>query len=516
MESEKPKESNTVKPKAKPSTESDLFKAFHEAFEAEKEIELKIALAIEFMRKVLSQPNGVSLKDFWDAKKLCGPLFKEQMNPIKRNHLWTEYTELADEARRLKEIIDEQAAFSIEQIELAIEGLEKEMETYDALLAQVPPLDFPRGFNLKQEQDYSPVQRELQLLKTLISRLDALRKEILATDMRISHKNRILKRLSKLGDVVFPKRKELIKKLSDAFTLDVEAFVKERFSSEGESSSAPYYVIRTEIKNFQGLAKLLTLNTQAFSKTRKLLSECWDKIREQEKEYKKEMGERSEEQKKNFEEISEKVTAFLAFCEKEENLQRHKIQDEANRIQDEMRQVSLHRDQVVKLRAQIQKARGEALDKIKGEATRIQEAEMKKIQDLKDQLSQAIKEEAKSSLEALCEKEKTLKDAFNSLSLSLTDTLLFERSLSDLKSFILDKKKDQATSSEDLEALFDEREALFEEVKGQMEVYRKEMGASNLDFEKAMTYRELYDSAKIHLDREMEALQQLEDILNAD
>ncbi|MCB1080905.1 MAG: hypothetical protein KDK69_03695, partial [Chlamydiia bacterium] len=102
-----------------------------------------------------------------------------------------------------------------------------------------------------------------------------------------------------------------------------------------------------------------------------------------------------------------------------------------------------------------------------------------------------------------------LKDAFNSLSLSLTDTLLFERSLSDLKSFILDKKKDQATSSEDLEALF-------EEVKGQMEVYRKEMGASNLDFEKAMTYRELYDSAKIHLDKEIEALQQLEDILNAD
>ena len=39
------------------------------------------------------------------------------------------------------------------------------------------------------------------------------------------------------------------------------------------------------------------------------------------------------------------------------------------------------------------------------------------------------------------------------------------------------------------------------------------MGGSNLDFEKAMTYRELYDSAKIHLLREVEALKNLEEKL---
>lgn len=39
------------------------------------------------------------------------------------------------------------------------------------------------------------------------------------------------------------------------------------------------------------------------------------------------------------------------------------------------------------------------------------------------------------------------------------------------------------------------------------------MGGSNLDFEKAMTYRELYDSAKIHFDSEMEALEHIEEKL---
>jgi len=36
---------------------------------------------------------------------------------------------------------------------------------------------------------------------------------------------------------------------------------------------------------------------------------------------------------------------------------------------------------------------------------------------------------------------------------------------------------------------------------------------ATLDFEKAMTYREFFDSAKIHLEKEMEALQKNEDKL---
>ena len=505
-------ESKEEKPKLKP--ESEAFKKFRESFEQAKEIEEKVSIAIEFMKVVLGQTDGVSLKDFWDAKKLCGPLFKEKMNPIKRNHLWNEYTHLGDEARRLKDIMDEQSAFSIEQIELAIEALEKEIKQYDTLLKQVPSLTFPNVSKSLQskENEYREIQQELQLLKTLIARLDALRKEILGTDMRISHKNRILKRLSKLGDLVFPKRKELIKRVSDAFILDVEGFVKERFPEGEERPTAPYYALRSEIKGFQALAKFLTLNTAAFTKTRKMLSECWDTVKEQEKEHKKEMGEKSEEQQQNYEDLLVKVNAFVEFCSKDENLDRGKILDQASSIQDEMKNMTLNRDHVIKLRSEIQKARTDALDKIKGAATKARDAKLKVMQDFKDGLLKAIEEEENLSHDELLQNETALKETFKKLSLSSLDTLQIERNFSDLHGFILDKR--DASSKEELEALFDEREALYEEVKVQIEVYRKEMGGSSLDFEKAMTYRELFDSAKIHLDKEIEALQKLEEKLH--
>ena len=516
MESEQSHKSNTSE--KKPKIESDLFKVFREAFEKEQEVEEKLGRVIAFMRELLSLPSSTMLKDFWDAKKLCGPLFKEQMNPIKRNHLWSEYTSLSDEARQCKEIMDEQAAFSIEQIELAIAALEGEMERYETLVEQMPPLKFPSNMKklLKKADLYLAIQKELHLLKTFISRLDALRKEILGTDMRIGHKNRILKRLSKLGDRVFPKRKELIKTLSETLIQDVETFEKEHFSEEGVNSSVPYYEIREEIKGFQGLAKQLTLNTRSFTKTREILSKCWNQVREKEKERKKEVEELSEEHKKNFGPISEKVQNFVAFCAEKGNGERGEILKASSAIQEEMRSISLSREQVNQLRSQIQKARSEALDKIQEKVQQAIEADNKKIQDFKEAIAQVLSKEAKMSLEELQENQQTFQKAFAELIFSPAETYVFKRQFSDLQSFILDKKAERAQSKEEYRTLFDEREDLYEEVKQQIEIYRKEMGGSGLDFEKAMIYRELYDSARIHLDKEVEALHYLEEKLDAD
>lgn len=502
------------KKEKKPPTETEAFKGFRESFEGAKEIEDKVQLALDFMKETLSKPGGVSLKDFWNAKKMCGPLFKEQMNPIKRNHLWTEYAELGDEARRLKEIKDEQAAFSIEQVELAIEALEADLGHYDRLVEQVGEVHFPKGVDSLEldEGKYHKAQQELSLLKTLISRLDSLRKEILAIDMRISHKNKILKRLSKLGDQVFPKRKELIKEVSEAFIGDVEAFMKRRFPEEGEKYDAPYYVIRNEIKTFQGLAKILTLNTQAFTKARKMLSEGWDKIKEKETERRSEMGERQEEQKKNFEELLPKVEAFEAFCVKEENQERAKVLGESNALQEAMKEVTLGRDHVKILKDRIQKARSGALDKVQAKVDEKKKAARKEIVDLKEKLEQLIENEQGISLEDLESQETKLKGAYEALSLSTGEIHWFERNFADLKSFVLDKKE-KVIGEEGLEDLYEERAAHVEVIKGQVEEYRKEMGGSNLDFEKAMAYRELYDSAKIHLEKEMEALENLEERL---
>ena len=485
---------------SKPKKVRGLFQAFCDSFEEKKAVEEKIEVAIEFMKRVLEQSDGVTLKDFWDTKNMCSPLFKEKIPSIKRRHFWAQYMGLVDEARRLKEIQDEQIAFSVEQIELAIEALEKEVEHSDFLIDEPPPL--------KGEKKYALSQREFHLLKTLITRLDVLRKEILGTDMRIGHKNRILKRLSKLGDLLFPKRKALVKKVSEAFILDVEAFIKD--------PSAPSYVILNEIKRFQELAKHLPLNSQSFNKGRKMLSECWEKTKEQERGEKKERGERSEEERKNFEQLSEKVEAFTAFCEGAEDLHREKITGRARPLEDEVGASLLSRDQAIKLRSQIERASSKALAKIRDRAAKARAVEMKEVEDFKGELSRAIEGEGGGSLESLQATETQLREVFKGLSLSPLDALVCEWNFLELRSLILDEQGKKTVSKEALETLFDEREVLFNTIKKQMEIYRKEMGGSSLDFEKAMIYRELYESARVYLDREIGALQQIEDKLNAD
>lgn len=499
--------------KPEPRNVSELFRVFQESFDKTKEIEEKIAEAILFMRAALSESKGARLKDFWDAKHLCAPLFKEQMNPIKRNHLWSEYAEINQEARRLKEMIDEQTAFSIEQIELAIIALEKDFSQYDELMQQGACLGLPNNIQklTRSEDVYKKCQKELQLLKTLVSRLDALRKEAISTDMRISVKNKLLKRLSKLGDQVFPKRKEHIKTVSDQFIQDVEFFVRERFPQKEGKAPLPSYVLRSDIKSFQSLAKLLTLNSQAFTKTRKMLSECWDQIKESEKDKKKEYEERLEEFKKNEEEFAPKIKELEAFCDIEDNLVKEKVHERISALQDEMRNLEFSREGAKEMRDQVQKIRKEALakaeEKLEAKAMKARQS----IETLKSELTTLLEKAESAGLESLSESEKKLLQAFETLKISSLEKQMFERQFSDLRGFVLDKKAQNVNTLAELESLLEEREELLTRVKQQVENYRKEMGGSSLDFEKAMTYRELYDSARIHLDKEVESVGHLEE-----
>lgn len=513
MVTEEKKDKNPSGKKTELKNASERFIAFKDAVDKIKEVEEKLAKVITFMREALSESGGPKLKDFWDAKHLCVPFFKEQMNPIKRNHLWSEYTDLNQEARRLKEIIDEQTTFSIEQIELAIQAIESDFSRYNELVKQVPRLVFPMNTHklIKKQEVYQTFQQELHFLKTLVSRLDALRKEAIGIDMRISVKNKLLKRLSKLGDQVFPRRKELIKEMSDQFVQDADAFVKERFTQEEDMKSVPSYILRDEIKSFQALAKLLTLNTQSFTKTRKMFSECWDQIKEIEKDRKKEYEERSKEFLKNKEKFSLKIQEFASFCSNEDNLIKEKVLELASVLQSEMRSLIIGRDDFKVMRTEIQKIRTEALDKIRKKAEAQEKKDREKICLLKEELVKIIANEQTTDLVTIMNCETRLLESFANLRLPISEKQMFERQFSDLRGFILDKKEEKAVTLSELEDLLDERQELLNQIKQQVEDYRKEMGGSSLDFEKAMTYRELYDSAKIHLDKEVEALGHLEE-----
>jgi hypothetical protein len=302
-------------------------------------------LTIDFMRVALSQGETPRFKDFWECRRLCLHLFKENIPAKVRAQLWAEYVELSNEARRLKDLLDEQSAFAVEQIELAIQSLESDLENFALLLSQAPNVEFPQEIvSLKEKRDvYNSIQKELQLLNTLAMRINALRKEIIKTEMRIRIKNKLLERLSVCGDRVFPKRKELIKDISKEFTADVDRFIQTYFQTS-EVKELPLHILREEIKFLQLLAKLLTLNTQAFTSTRLKLSECWDQIKSQEKDRKKEAHQKKQVYQQNYDLVLEKINAFAIECRQEMAI--NDCTSRAHEISEFMKTVELGRDEV--------------------------------------------------------------------------------------------------------------------------------------------------------------------------
>ena len=185
----------------------------------------------------------------------------------------------------------------MEQIDLAIAALEQDIDHFEHLLeACAAPRSFPPDARSIQEKAdvYNQIQRELNLLNNLASRLNGLRKEIIKTEMRIRFKTKFFKRLSELGDHIFPRRKELIEQIGAEFERDIDQICRRAIFKGNEVVGAPYYALREEIKALQGFAKLITLNTTVFTKTRLKLSECWDKIKVLEKAHKQEFQQKKQ------------------------------------------------------------------------------------------------------------------------------------------------------------------------------------------------------------------------------
>lgn len=446
----KTKDSNLSKKIEHTGRSSPLFVEFKTLVESVKGVEEKLSQVILFMKESLCEPRSPRFKDFWDAKRLCISLFKQQMNRIKRNHLWSEYTELNKEAHQLKELLDQESTFSAKQIELAIQSLETDFASHDAWAHQMGSFEIPKSIKkfILDRKIYERPQVKLDFLKRMIDQLDALKSELIGTKMRVGLKNRLLKRVSKLGDQIFPLRKELIKGLSESFTSDVETFVKKQFDHKKGGASVRSYLLKSEIKGFQALAKRLTLNTHSFTKTRKMLGDCWEKVKGMEKDQKEE----------------EKIL---------------KIQEGG-------------------------------LEKIRRKMRRRSEEKRSQLEKLKLELSELFENESQADLQTLSKIESRLSSSFRGLPLLPVEKQEIERKFLDLTGVILDKKEASIDSLSELRAVLSERQELVDQVKQQVEEYRKEMGGSSLDFEKAMTYRELYDRAKIDLDRQVGAMVRLE------
>ena len=478
--------------------------------EGMEKIDEKIRHVLGFMRKALSGEKEAQLGMFWKGRSKCMDLFKEHMVQATRSVLWSEYLELIQEARRVKEILDEASSFAVEQIEIAIKALEENLQKLPELLKKCKAIELPIFADktcLTHRDQYLSIQKELVLLNSFASRVQSLRKEVIQTGMRLKIKNRFFVRLSASGDLIFPRRRELIKTISDFFLADVERFVDAYFKAK--SKETQNYVLREEIKHFQELAKRLTLNTAVFSKSRKELSWAWDLLKELDKERKKEFAKKRESFKQNFDAVMEKITPFAEKCAVE-GADKSAIQKEADEILAFMRDLELTREDVYRLKEELKKAQAPLLEKEKALAEEKRRIREEKEKERKEGVSAYLKE-----LAELLEKGNTLtydqiKEEVARLSVANEELSLNQAEKSETKTHFQDldnllsqkfeesvsSKEGQPQFSEELKDLLEQRQLERQESKKQVEAFRKEIGGSGLDFQQALDLRDRFEEEK--------------------
>ncbi len=431
--SEEKKSTQAEKQEKNPEKMPPELNALINELENYPKIDEKLRHVLGFMRLALSHEPKSLLGLYWKGRSLCLALFKEAISPPIRAVLWTEYLELMQEARRIKEIIDEESSFAVEQIELAIKGLEENLQNFETLMKESKDISFPSFADKECEKNknlFQSIQKELTLLNSFASRVHALRKEVIQTGMRLKIKNRFFARLSECGDLIFPKRREFIKTLSTTFVGDVEHFVDTYFKSK--TKEAQNYVLREEIKSFQDVAKRLTLNTGSFAKMRKELSQAWDALKEQDKERKKEFVVKRDLFRQNCDQVMERIKPFAEKCAAD-GAKRGELEKDVEEILRIMKSVELSREDVHMLKEELKKAQKplfeleRAQEEERKRQKREQEEKLKeKVAGLSKELSDLDEKNSGLSCEELKQEAGRLKQESEKFTFSKSEALAVE------------------------------------------------------------------------------------------
>ncbi|MFA6119414.1 MAG: hypothetical protein WCT85_07070 [Parachlamydiales bacterium] len=474
--------------------------------------EKKIQQALEEMKISLNNEEKADFKTFWEIKNLCLELFKEPVNSSIRSLLWKEYLEISNEAKRIKNIMFQQMDFEIEQIDLAISSIENDISNYDDILSNLKDIEI--DFNSKtlssKKTFYLEIQKELNLLNTIVVRINSLRKEIIKIQMRISNKNKFLQRLSVAGDFIFPKRKELIESLSDEFSKAVEDFEK-KFNLD----KTPFHVLRDEVRSLQNAAKNLNINSQSYMNTRLNLSKCWDKIKAAESNYKKER----EASRGTIEAALVKIAALRAMCEA--NPEDKNIEKEEKEIFNFIKTLNLKPEDVKFLKHKVNEAKdpifekklNEKKEKIK-KASDQENIKNEKIEKVKDSIINLLSN-AQLTLEEIYLEKGNIEQDLNNLNPAVLDKISLKKYLRQLDHLVEDKKEiDNNNNLMDLESLhkiFDVKKQRKVNIRNYLEGLNKELSGSNFDFEKAMAFRDLIDFEKQKLSDIENSIEELEE-----
>lgn len=476
-------------------------------------LEAKVVLCLEKMQESLEQKQEPNFTQFWQAKKECVLLFKEKLPAQKRNQLWQRYLKLSNEGRVVRDFLDEEALFAIEQIELAIQDIERQYRLLEESKCAMQREFSPSPQALSKIYDSCcQLQNLIHQAQLLTIRLQELRKEVSVMSIRMKIKGKFFDRLSFVCDQLFPKRNQMIAQLSEQFFQAVTEFVTQNFSKNN-----PYhlkrscYHLQNEIREIQAIAKQFSLSTQVFMETRKELSRCWDLLKEVEKEKKEDFSQLKDQSDQNAQ-IIEKMIEELSS--EASNLSEKEVIEKLRGIQKEMKNLPLLKKQMAVLEKKcelLRKPFDAVREKIKEEQREKKKQEQfveeQNVKNFLDQLvvlqqtlnSQAV-EESRFILNDLQEKlgqlscaqarKKVLKERLKEVGGAFT--LLEEKILlSDVS-----VSKEHQTK---LSAVLEEKITQRDKVKSFLEDCRKERGKSGLNFAQALELNEKIEKGKAEL-----------------
>ena len=496
-----------------------------EKFTSDKCREDKLSAAVSFMKKALSHEGTPDFKGFWDVRKLCLDIFKEEINPVVREKYWIDFVDLSNEAKKLKDILEHKSVFLFEQMELAVNSLAKEIENIDSTVAIVDDSGFPEfgEFLAPKYGEYNDLQKKLNLLNAFAERINSFRKEIIKTDMRLRFKSKLLKSLSACGDKVFPIRRELIKEISAKFEQDVNAFFKLYF--EKENSETPFYILKKEIKALQGAAKVLTLHVKSFTDTRMQLSFCWDKIKEIEEEKKQGSVEKRKELKDNYELLNKKIEGLEEIFKGDVSLKEADVV--FDKMSKEIMEVNVLKADLHRLKKNLKEIfkpieERKITERLEAQKKREELFKQKteKLVEIKELTAKLIKEEGEYSFDDFNEARTGMLKELENLELNKIERQQIDRILKPLKDIIVNKKeKMQLNLSQDsllaLEKMKEIRKDRLKrkiEIKKQIDQYKeKAFGSSGFGFEEAMMYQDAISAEKKRLDNINELIGEIEE-----
>lgn len=272
--------------------------------------EERITHSLSFMSHSLFRDKVPYFKGFWQAKEKALADLKETANALPL--LWEQYKGLSEEFTRVKIVIDAEASFAAEQIELALTSfgplVEKIMRGEDILPYSLK--HFPGGGN---RTHLELLQGSFLAINSLIAQLSDLRQEVLSSTMKVRLKNRLIADINCLIEKILPLRKDYKNQVTNAFLELVENFKSSHFNGQTGAllnMRTPIIQLQKEVKILQAMAQELSLTGDGFKKSRSILSPCWLHLKQAHENYKKKQSEQKaiNEQKKR--EVLSKLDEF--------------------------------------------------------------------------------------------------------------------------------------------------------------------------------------------------------------